>query len=324
MKTILVSGASGIVGYGILRSLQSINKEYNLIGTSIYQNSPAPLFCDIFIKAVNTKDNSYIEWLCNVIIKYKVNMIIPGIEEDMYKWSDNREVLEQTGAFLLLNNKDLLKLCYDKWEFYNNLSINYPDIAIPTTINGTFEQIVKEYKLPFLLKPRKGYGSKGIIKVDSKMKFEENKESFGEILMAQPVIGSENEEFTVSAFFDNNNDLCCFICLKRKLSNEGFTSYAKTVDIDGIEEILVQLARIFKPIGPTNLQFRNLEGQLKLLEINPRISSATSIRTAFGYNESEISINYFLNKIKPKQPKIKYATAIRYIEEMIVDDRSYF
>ena len=63
MKTILVSGASGIVGYGILRSLRKTHKNLTLIGTTIYEDSAAQGFCDIFEKAVRTDDPHYIQWL---------------------------------------------------------------------------------------------------------------------------------------------------------------------------------------------------------------------------------------------------------------------
>ncbi|WP_299376376.1 hypothetical protein, partial [uncultured Kiloniella sp.] len=86
MRTILVSGASGIVGYGILRSLQQAESTYKLIGTSIYCDSVAPGFCDIFIEAPATSDPSYLNWLLDTIDKYNIDMIIPGIEADMYKW----------------------------------------------------------------------------------------------------------------------------------------------------------------------------------------------------------------------------------------------
>ena len=51
MWNILVSGASGIVGYGILRSLKKSGKELRLIGTTIYNDSVAQGFCDIFEQA---------------------------------------------------------------------------------------------------------------------------------------------------------------------------------------------------------------------------------------------------------------------------------
>jgi carbamoyl-phosphate synthase large subunit len=55
-----------------------------------------------------------------------------------------------------------------------------------------------------------------------------------------------------------------------------------------------------------------------LLEINPRISSSTSIRTKFGYNEALMSVDYFLNGIIPTQPKIQKGKAIRYTEDLII------
>ena len=91
------------------------------------------------------------------------------------------------------------------------------------------------------------------------------------------------------------------------------------VDFD-FENIVCDLAKAFKPIGPANFQFRLDKGSVKLLEINPRISSATSIRASLGYNESVMSINYFLNDqipTKMDKSKIKNKRAIRYIEDYI-------
>jgi carbamoyl-phosphate synthase large subunit len=106
--------------------------------------------------------------------------------------------------------------------------------------------------------------------------------------------------------------------LRRKLSKDGFTEKAEVVDLENISQTLNTLCIIFKPLGPTNFQFRKHEGVLKLLEINPRISSSTSIRMKFGYNESLMAVEYFLEDKKPTQPLIKKGKAIRYIEDLIV------
>jgi carbamoyl-phosphate synthase large subunit len=217
-------------------------------------------------------------------------MIIPGIESDVFKWNDEREKLAATGAFLLLNNPDLIRLCADKWTFYQQLIIENKEVAIPTVIDGDFST----FPVPFLLKPRRGY-------------------------IMQPVIGNEDEEYTVSAFFDKDAQLVDHFALRRKLSGDGFTLEAQVVDFD-FEDILLSLARSFKPVGPTNFQFRLDGGKVKLLEINPRISSATSLRSGFGYNESIISVNYFLGNSYPEKldkKSIINKRAIRYMEDHI-------
>src|SRR6187402_1071978 len=127
----------------------------------------------------------------------------------------------------------------------------------------------------------------------------------GSILMAQPIVGNDNEEFTTSAFCNGEGGLFCSMTLRRKLSKEGFTEKADVVEPEGIQEAIKNLSEYFKPVGPTNFQFRLHEGKLKLLEINPRVSSATSIRSSFGYNESRMAVEYYLDGVKPTQPIVK-------------------
>lgn len=315
-KTILVSGASGIVGYGILRSLLKNKEKYNLIGTSIYNDSIAPAFCDIFELAVYTNAENYVDWLCSLIKKYNIDMIIPSIEVDMYLWNEYREEIESTGVTILLNNCDLLDLCNDKWKFYQKLIDFIPEYLIPTT--DKLESNI--YGFPYILKPKRGFGSKGIIKIRNEDDYNKNKDKINNNLIMQPIIGSDDEEYTVSAFFDKKHKLVEFLGLKRKLSLNGYTEVAQVVDYD-FSNILQKMADVVKPIGPTNFQFRlDKNSNMKLLEINPRISSSTSIRSAFGYNESEMSIDYFLNNIIPSlinKEYIKDRKAVRYIDEYI-------
>ncbi len=318
MKNILVSGASGIIGYGILRSLRLTGNQYNLIGTTIYSDSAAEGFCDIFEQAVPTNDPDYIDWLLKIITKHEVDLIIPGIEADMYAWAEHLETIQKSGVKVLLNSKELIALCHDKWVFYEKLKSVNASLAIDTTLESDFETLQTQFGLPFLLKPRVGHGSKGIVKVNSKEEFNEHKQFIGLQLMAQPIVGNDDEEYTTSAFCDGNGGFFACMTLKRKLSKDGFTEKAEVIELENIKETLNALCRIFKPIGPTNFQFRKDNDGLKLLEINPRISSSTSIRAKFGYNESQMAVDYFLDGKTIEQPLIKKGKAIRYIEDQII------
>lgn len=314
MTTVLVSGASGIVGYGILRSLK--NRGYRLIGITIYKTSPANCFADIVLQPPMTTDESYIPWLVNTIKEYKVDIIIPAIEADMSAWNKHRKELEQTGTFVMLNNYELIELCLDKWSFYQKLKENNFKYAIESSLEPDFNK----FSTPFLLKPRCGFGSRGIVKVEDRETFDKFKNEIGRNLMMQEFVGNADEEYTASGFFDKKSNLKAFMVMKRKLSKQGFTEIAQTVDESELKEILIELAQIFKPVGATNFQFRKHHGSWKLLEINPRISSSTSLKTAFGYNECQWSIDYFLGNKEITQPIIKKGSAIRYTEDFIIYD----
>ena len=314
-KTVLVSGASGIVGYGILRSLLKKKEEYSLIGTTIYDESIAPAFCDVFELAVPTNSENYIDWLSSVIKKHSVDILIPSIEADMYLWNDHREEIEEAGAMLLLNTRELIDLCKDKWNFYKSLVDDIPEYLIPTTDDLS----TNIYGYPYIVKPKRGFGSKGVIKIKNENDYYKNKDSFSSELIMQPIIGTDDNEYTVAGFFDKSHNLIDFIGFKRKLSTDGFTHVAQVVDYE-FESILIEIASVVKPIGPTNFQFRLFEGTMRLLEINPRISSSTSIRASLGYNESKMAVDYYLDGIVPepidKTPIIN-RTAVRYIDEYI-------
>ena len=254
MKTILVSGASGIVGYGCLKSLRMGTKKYRLIGTTIHEDSIAPAFCDVFEKAPLTSDADYIKWLEFIIDKYCVDLIIPGIEADLYKWCEQRQrISDKTN--MVMNNPALVELCQDKWNFYQKLNASAPELTIPSRIEGSFEEFKNLYGLPFLIKPRRGFGSKGIVIIHNELEFI-NHQKLLQQCMAQPIVGSENEEYTVSAFFSASGELCCFMALRRRLSKEGFTEFAQTTDVPGVRPSIQRLGEIFKPVGPTNFQFR--------------------------------------------------------------------
>ncbi len=316
-RTILVSGASGIVGYGILKSLRQSHPGYRLIGTSIYADCVAPAFCDVFELAPPTGDAGYIPWLLSLIERHGISLIIPGIEIDVFAWNAHRDVIEAAGAKVLLNDPDLIRLCADKWMFYLRLRDAGSPYAIPTALK--FDANLHQF--PLLLKPRSGSGSKGIVIVENRDQLDEHAAEIGPHLMLQPIVGAPDQEYTVSAFFDRDSRLCASMTLRRTLSQNGYTETAETVEGADPVVALTDLARIFHPVGPTNFQFRVDRGQWKILEINPRVSSATSIRAAFGYNESAMAVEFLLHGMPPVQPDLRRGRAVRYVEDVIYYDR---
>ncbi|WP_312587316.1 ATP-grasp domain-containing protein [Comamonas terrigena] len=322
MKTILVSGASGIVGYGILRSLRKSNTTYKLIGSSIHTDSIAPAFCDIFELAPRTDDPGYLNWLKKIIRQHEVDLLIPGIEADLYHWSAYRDSITQTGAAVALNNANLISLCEDKWNFFSHLKNSHIDCVIESSLNNNFDFLAQKFSAPFLIKPRRGYGSKGIFYIQNKNDLTPFINDLGPRMLAQPIVGNNQEEYTVAIFGDGRGSYSSCIALRRILSNGGFTEKAEVDDAKKFTQTIHELCQLFAPIGPTNLQFRDTPNGPKLLEINPRISSSTAIRAAFGYNESEMTAEYFLDGIQPEAPNILRGKAIRFIEEKIFYESS--
>jgi carbamoyl-phosphate synthase large subunit len=317
VKRVLVSGASGIVGYGVLRALRQTGQDIFLVGTSIYDDSVAPAFCDVFEQAPLTGTPEYLDWLLATLRRHRIDLLVPGIEIDMYHWVDHIPHIQATGALPLLNEPSLIALCKDKWGFYQQLLAAGVTCAIESSLEQDFATLVAQFGLPFLLKPRRGFGSKGIVRVTSEAVFQKHRADIGTVLMAQPIVGNDEEEFTLSAFCDGSGGYFASMTLQRKLSRDGYTDKAAVADSAEFAPAIDELCRLLRPLGPTNFQFRRCAQGPKLLEINPRISSSTAIRTAFGYNESAMALDYFLDQRDPAQPVIRRGRAVRYTDEHI-------
>lgn len=315
---VFVSGASGVVGYGVLKSLESMG--HNLYSSTIYAYSAAQKFSNHFVQAIPTNDPHYLDWLIEVFNNYKIDIAFPGIDADVYFWNQHRDMLEESGVKLVLNNPNLIELCRDKWSFYQFLLDSSASCSIESTLDKDYERLEKKFGIPFLLKPREGFGSKGIVKVNSEQEYYPFQSMLGSELMAQEFIGSDNEEYTIAAFGDGQGQFSNMFSMKRTLAKEGYTQTAIVIDNERFIPVITELSRIFKPLGPTNYQFRLKNGHLKLLEINPRISSSSSIRSKFGYNEALMSLSFYLNNIIPDQPITSRGRAVRYVEDLIFEE----
>ncbi len=316
---ILVSGVGAIIGYGILRVLRHFSPGLTLLGTDIYPDAFGQVWTDKFIPGVLAKDDNYIDFIRETVLREQVSLFIPGIEQDGAKLSAHREQLADLDCRFVLNNPDLLETSTDKWLFHQQLKASsLPFIA--SRIEGDFDAVVADFGLPFLLKPRRSYASKGIVTITCKRDFDYHRYNLGDNFMVQEIVGDENSEYTASIFGYNEGASSRPIIMRRELSGEGATSKSWLVHEPELENLIIKMATVFRPEGPTNFQFRYHEGLFLPLEINPRISSATSLRAAFGWNEPAMCISYYLKNIRPNPTPPSRGAAIRYIDDYICRD----
>ena len=85
MYTILVTGVGAIIGYGIVRSLRASRFPVRIVGMDIFQDAVGQRWCDAFEQAVRADQPSYPEHLAELISRHSIDLVIPGIEQDMHR-----------------------------------------------------------------------------------------------------------------------------------------------------------------------------------------------------------------------------------------------
>lgn len=317
--TILITGIGAIIGQGVLKSLKNCSNDFNILGLDINANTYAKDWCDVFIKKPNMKedDYEYLKFWESIIKKYNIDLIIPAIELDIHFFNKNKSFFSNK-VKIVLNNKTLIELCNDKWNFYKHLCKKNIKCIIPTILPTSWEYALIELgKPPYILKPKKGSASKDIVTLYDKNDFDywTNKQKNS---ILQKFIGDDLNEYTVGTFGLGNGDILKpSIVFKRTLSKDGSTKYAETVNNKAILDEVEKLSKIFNPIGPTNFQFRIENNLPYLLEINPRLSSSNSLRTLFGYNEALMIVDFYIKNKIPDIPKLLNGKAWRYYEDKL-------
>lgn len=313
---ILVTGIGAIIGYGIIYSLKKSKYNIQIVGMDIFDDAVGQVWCDEFVQAISAADKHYSSFLKDTIDRFDIDLVFFGTEQEIKRCCECREELGDYYKKLVINKDNLIRLSEDKWNtlcFLKDQGLNY----IPSSITASFDEARRAFGLPLLMKPRKSYASKGICKVSEEKEFNAWKEKYSDQFMVQELIGDEEHEYTAAAFGFGDGTCIKPIVMRRKLSKAGATDRAIIQPVLKIEEEIYKLTKELKPLGPTNFQFRLHKGKYFLLEINPRISSSTSIRTAFGYNEAEMCIEYFVEGKKPEGKQLRTGRVYRYIADVV-------
>lgn len=315
MRTVLVTGVGAVIGYGILRELRKTRQDLRLVGCDIHRDAVGQHWSDSFHIAPPVTSNEYPTFISNLIDEEKIDLVIPGFEQDITWLNDNRSLFSGR-THLALNTERLIKDTHDKWQFAELLKTSHPELRIPTFLDLGFTNLLQTIGLPIVAKPRVSYASKGLRTIRNEAEYLAIDEASRKSYIYQPLVGSNEREFTVSVFSDGSGDVLAEIYFRRTLSIDGSSSKVWTFDDIVLRNIVASLVSYFRPVGSTNLQFRESEGKWYLLEINPRISSSVSFRNGFGYLEATMTAGFFLDNLRPTQPTLKVGNAIRYLSEV--------
>jgi carbamoyl-phosphate synthase large subunit len=321
MDTLLITGVGAIIGYGLVRGARKSRYPLRVVGMDTFDDAAGQHWCDEFVQAVPAASPEYLPFIRDLIQRRGITLVLPGVEYDAFRMSRERDAFADLQAKFVLNDAETIRIASDKWLTHCRLAeAGIP--AIPTRIDGTFDELAAQLGLPFLFKPRRLSASKGIQAVSTETEFQFVLKRYPDNFLVQRIVGDDSIEYTVGVFGYGDGTYSHPLAMQRRLSREGATAKARTVVVPRLENRVSELVRLFRPMGTTNLQFRLHENEFLLLELNPRFSSSESLRTAFGINDVELCIEYYLQQRKPLPRAIRPGRAVRYIDDLVTyDDR---
>lgn len=316
--TVAVPGVGALIGQGIARSLRPGDRA-RIVGVDRRITPFSKSFCDAVEQKpeVDEASEAYLDFWRDLVRDQSIDLILPGLSVDMDFFNMHRAAFNDMGVAVALNSEKLIKLCADKFDFHTAYqAAGFP--AIPSARPESWKSALLELgPAPLLLKPRRGEGSAGIVRLHDAEDYAYWTRRNGENWLLQKIVGSDSDEYTVGIYGLGNGSYVGPIIMRRRLTRSGHTGEAEVLAHPQLAELTARVAHHFQPVGPTNLQFR-IEGDTPyLLEINPRFSSSCSLRAAFGFVEAEMCIDDLLEGKPPSRPVIRSGFAHRYNEDFI-------
>ena len=312
MKKIMVTGVSGNVGQGIIEGLRKSNcaNAYWILGTDI---APYPLcagysMCDAGVQVPYAIDPGFIPAVKEIIRSNKIDYVLIGVDAEVLPYAKHREEIEsETGCKIIVSDYSFVEIAADKYLTYLYLK-EIIGINAPQT-RTVMDSPVHYIGFPMVAKPRRGHGSKGIIKINSDSEFKQVVKSYNQPSDHCFQEYLDGDEYTCGLLFDQEHKLIDSIIMKRKLDC-GVTVEAQVVEHEEIQKVIEKFAAGTngKVFGSINLQIKMKNSVPYVHEINPRFSGTTQMRVMAGYNDVASIVDNFAfgMPIKKSNPKKVY------------------
>lgn len=283
-KKLLISGAGGSLFPYLFDLLEEDYEFFAVDSNTVIQK----IYPDRNIIVVPRADDASYEKIIEKIIKENgIEYYIPLIDEEILK--AHSLALWLPGLKLISPRREFVSLCLNKYDLMKAFSARNIS-STRTVLGGNFDF---EIDFPLFIKPIKGRGSRGIMKVGSREQFDSYfilSEYGKKDVIVQECL--EGTEYTVSVAVNNKNKIIGVVP-KKILQKKGITQHALTERNPKIETLCKRIVSEFNPCGPFNVQLKDTAEGIKIFEVNPRFSTTSILSCEAGVNEFAMCMEYF-------------------------------
>jgi len=272
--------------------------------------------------------SEYYDFFRKVIIEESPDIVIPGRDVDVIILGQLKKEFPDRAHTFIAGPPKLSQLMEDKWLSYCFAKEHGLPFADSIEYNLTdnpekVEKFIRSHGFPLIVKPKKGFASKGVTLVLNEDHL--NLENTGEMII-QEYLGDGDKLYE---FYETINrkglplfysveevkySLQCFIDLEGKVKGRFITAHRMVNGVSAgvtkfedpeLSKILHQYCEVFSKkgwFGPLNIQVQQSHKNkvFKAYELNARYTGATAARYLLGYDEVGFGMEISFGAEAPK------------------------
>lgn len=288
---------------------EALKGEGKVYATDMQLTAPALVDADVAIQVPAIYSEEYIPSLKNIIKEHSIKAVISLNDLELPILSQAKQDIESLGAKVIVSDENAINIAFDKWETVKFLESN--GLKSPKTFID-FQEAKKaiesgELKFPLVIKPRWGSASIGIdfpedmeelelayklqtIRLKRTILAEASKEDIDHAILIQEKIPGKEYGMDVLNDFEGNY-VGTFVRQKLQMRS-GETDKAISVIDSRFEQIGRVIGENLKHIGNLDCDVFEHNGELYVLELNPRFGGGYPFSHEAGNNTAAIYIEW--------------------------------
>lgn len=322
---VLVTGSGSMIGYGAVKLVSRYKFVNKVFAGNTDFDFPAKIFTsnnlvypDFYFKK-ELSDKEFLDFILNFCNENNINAIIPCSIFELEVFAKNIKLFEDNNILVFVEELKTINTFFDKLQTSEFIKKHAKNNYLQTGELLDDDEMPK-MNFPYIIKPRYGYGSKGVCFISNKNDFREWQQSKSEKFSSyifQEFIPEGEGEYSCSVLYDKDNFPFSSCAIRRKLKNGDTIMAIYDEECSKVEKQIFQIASKFMGKYCLNFQFRYREGIPFIFEINPRFAASEAIRSIFGQDPYiQLLSDYYKYPLKKKQRK--YGKIVRVYEEIFL------
>jgi carbamoyl-phosphate synthase large subunit len=309
---ILITGAGGAAAVSVWKSLDARHE--------LHMADMDPLAAGLYLVPAERRliiprgdDPKLVDILFDACKARGIQALLPTVDAELAPVAAERQRFESAGIALPISPVECLRICRDKQLLMEKVKGRVP-IPGNEPLTEAVADAVKSF--PMLVKPRRGAGSRGVAKINSREDLDAVPKD-GSYLLQEFLPG---EEYSVDVYVRRDGKVIAAVPRDRMKIDSGIAVASRTIDLPDIIKSAVATAETIGIRGTANVQFkRAADGVFKLLEVNPRFPGTLPLTGAAGVDMPKLMADELEGRTLPDHVPFEELMVVRYWTEHYLD-----
>lgn len=270
---ILITGVGGPAGKALVNQLSTTT--HSVVGVDMQTVVPTQL--DSFELVPPASDPAMVEHLSRIISKYRIDMVIPTVADELVQIAHARSVGAFDPATVVLSEESAVHNCFDKlltMIALRQAGVSVPPFGLPSDFRSAGE-VFEALGPKIITKPRVARGGRGFAVHSDPKTFDLS--AFDDSFLIQSFASGEEFAPMVYVGAQAGDETVALVRKQRESAGDSSAVVIQPVPVQkalDIAMLAVQACRALKLSGPIDLDVRRMaDGRPVVLEVNARFGA---------------------------------------------------